>query len=105
MAIIDSLDSLVDKRLDQLGSNFLLDLAEIFLEVVFNMLEDKVEGGVSVDNFSQSERLGHGAYSTMFGCLRPFRREISLIAVEGTPSTSFSSLIFLRATVYNEKVS
>lgn len=37
-------------------------------------------------------------YSTMFGCLIPLRSEISLMAVEGTPSSSFSSLIFLRAT-------
>ena len=37
-------------------------------------------------------------YSTTLGCLRLFKREISLIAVLGTPSSSFSSLIFLRAT-------
>jgi len=33
----------------------------------------------------------------------PFNKEISLIAVEGTPSSSFSSLIFLRATIYLSK--
>ena len=37
-------------------------------------------------------------YSTMFGCLMPLRREISRMAVDGTPSSSFSSLIFLSAT-------
>jgi hypothetical protein len=40
------------------------------------------------------------AYSTMLGCFKPFNSEISLIAVLGTPSSSFSSLIFLSATIY-----
>ena len=37
-------------------------------------------------------------YSTIFGCFMPLSSEISLIAVEGTPSSSFSSLIFFKAT-------
>jgi len=37
-------------------------------------------------------------YSTIFGCLRFFNKEISRIAVDGTPSSSFSNLIFLIAT-------
>ena len=41
---------------------------------------------------------GQYTYSTTFGCLRFFSKEISLIAVDGTPSSSFSSLIFLIAT-------
>jgi hypothetical protein len=35
----------------------------------------------------------------MLGCFKFFNKDISLIAVEGTPSSSFSSLIFLMATV------
>ena len=42
-------------------------------------------------------------YLTTFGCLIPFRREISLIAVDGTPSSSFSSLIFFIAQIYKLK--
>lgn len=38
-------------------------------------------------------------YSTILGCFKFFSKDISLIAVEGTPSSSFSSLIFLMATV------
>ena len=40
----------------------------------------------------------------MFGCLRFLRREISLMAVLGTPSSSFSSLIFLIATISSVSV-
>lgn len=42
--------------------------------------------------------------STMFGCFKFFSNDISLMAVEGTPSSSFSSLIFLMATVSPVKV-
>jgi len=38
-------------------------------------------------------------YSTMLGCFKFFNRDISLMAVLGTPSSSFSSLIFLIATI------
>lgn len=48
----------------------------------------------------EASLLRAGAYSTMFGCLRPLSREISRMAVLGTPSSSFSSLIFFRATIY-----
>lgn len=37
-------------------------------------------------------------YHTIFGCCSSFNREISLIAVEGTPSSSDSRRIFFRAT-------
>lgn len=40
--------------------------------------------------------------STIFGCLSPFRSEISLNAVEGIPSLSIYNIIFLYATIrYN----
>lgn len=38
------------------------------------------------------------AYHTIFGCCSSFNKEISLIAVEGTPSSSDSKRIFFRAT-------
>ena len=44
------------------------------------------------------EILERWTYSTMFGCFRFLRREISLMAVLGTPSSSFSRRIFLIAT-------
>lgn len=37
-------------------------------------------------------------YHTIFGCCSSFNNEISLIAVEGTPSSSDSKRIFFRAT-------
>jgi hypothetical protein len=40
----------------------------------------------------------------MLGCFRFLSNEISRIAVEGTPSSSFSSLIFLIATISPVKV-
>ena len=40
-------------------------------------------------------------YAITFGCLRLFNKAISLSAVHGIPSSSFSRFIFLIATVYN----
>ena len=40
------------------------------------------------------------SYSTILGCLSSFKIEISLIAVEGIPSSSFSNLIFFNAIIY-----
>lgn len=37
-------------------------------------------------------------YHTIFGCCSSFNKEISLIAVDGTPSSSDSKRIFFRAT-------
>lgn len=37
-------------------------------------------------------------HHTIFGCCSSFNKEISLIAVEGTPSSSDSKRIFFRAT-------
>ena len=39
------------------------------------------------------------SYLTIFGCCSSFREEISLIAVEGTPSSSLSKRIFFIATI------
>jgi hypothetical protein len=38
-------------------------------------------------------------YLTMLGCCNSLRRDISLIAVDGMPSSSFSNLIFFIATI------
>ena len=37
-------------------------------------------------------------YATMFGCCNSFKRDISRMAVDGTPSSSLSNLIFFKAT-------
>ncbi len=99
VAIVDSLNDLVGKALDKIRRQFLLNFSEIFLKVILNIFEDQIETIVCVDHLFESKGLEGYAYSTTLGCLSPFRSEISRIAVEGTPSTSFSSLIFFSATV------
>lgn len=37
-------------------------------------------------------------YQTIFGCSNSFNSDISLIAVDGTPSSSLSNRIFFKAT-------
>ena len=39
------------------------------------------------------------SYLTIFGCLNSFNSDISLIAVEGIPSSSASSRILFKATI------
>lgn len=53
-----------------------------------------------LDSKHLNSNLKRNTYSTTFGCLSPLSNEISLMAVDGTPSTSFSSLIFFSATYY-----
>lgn len=102
MAVINSSNDLVDKALDEVWRELLLDFPQVLLEVVLHVFEDEVQAVVGVDHFFQSRKCQNlnskETYSTTFGCFRPFSKEISLIAVEGTPSTSFSSLIFFKAT-------
>ena len=54
MAVVDPLDGLVDEALNQLRRDLLLDLSEVLLKVVFNVFEDKVERGVSIDDLLES---------------------------------------------------
>ena len=54
MAVVDPLDGLVDEALNQLRGDLLLDLSEVLLKVVFNVFEDKVERGVSIDDLLES---------------------------------------------------
>ena len=42
---------------------------------------------------------------TILGCLNSFKREISLIAVDGIPSSSASNLIRFKATIFPEFLS
>ena len=101
MAIVDSAHDLVDDALDLHWRDLLLDLSQIFLQVKFDIFENEIEGSMSVNHLDQPKILVISkTYSTILGCFSPLSKEISLIAVEGTPSTSFSSLIFLRATTY-----
>ena len=96
------LQDLVQKSLSLLAGKWLIIAlrTHILLEVVLEVLEHKVKLILGVDHFLQPKQgwAQNFTYSTILGCLMPFRREISRIAVDGTPSSSFSSLIFFRAT-------
>ena len=102
MAVIYSSDDLVHETFDEVRRELLLDFPQVLLEVVLHVFEDEVQAVVGVDHFLQSRKCQNlnskETYSTTFGCFRPFSSEISLIAVDGTPSTSFSSFIFFKAT-------
>jgi len=100
---------LVEETLRHLpGKRLVSVLLHVLLQVELQVLEDEVELLLGVDDFLKSAqglsaRLEHGVsctYSTTFGCLRPFSRLISRMAVEGTPSSSFSRRIFFRATIW-----
>ena len=53
-------------------------------------------------NLKNKRKMEEYTYSTTLGCLIPFKSDISLIAVLGTPSSSFSSFIFFKATIYSK---
>ena len=57
MAIIDSLDDLVDEAFDLFHREGFLVLPEVFLEVVLDVLEDQVQTSVCVNHFSQPENI------------------------------------------------
>jgi len=107
MQVNQRLQDLIKKPLGLLSRQWLAALgSHILLQVEFKVLKNKVKLFLTVDNFLKSIEVirlpkhlkAANTYSTMLGCLIPLRREISRIAVEGTPSSSFSSLIFLSAT-------
>jgi hypothetical protein len=74
-------------------------LAHVLLQVVVDQLEDQIELLLGGDIEHLAEAGWMDGYWTMlgWGC-NYLRIDISLIAVEGTPSSSFSNLIFLTAT-------
>jgi hypothetical protein len=100
-------------HLDNVGSHALAvaDLVHVALEVHVEELEHEVELGIRVHNVKQpaasvlmsflsnlcaSEAVAHLTTLSSFISLSS---EISLMAVEGTPSSSASRRIFLRATI------
>jgi hypothetical protein len=116
VAVCCGLKDLVSEALDLLRWQRPTDLPHVLLQVVVAVLENEVKLVLGVDDFLEPIKLVFNSlirneaaklmitsslltYSTMFGCLSPFKREISLIAVLGTPSSSFSSLIFFNATI------
>ena len=52
---------------------------------------------LSVQAEKQQEKGSNTSYLTTFLCCSSFKSEISLIAVEGTPSSSCSNRIFFKA--------
>jgi hypothetical protein len=103
VAEVDAVDELEHEEADLLLREGVFVLREVLLEVVLRVLEHEVEFllGRGVDDVQQA---GWGRqYLTMLGCgCSSFRIEISRIAVEGTPSSSFYSLIFFSATTSRE---
>lgn len=87
-------------------------LIHVLLEIEIAKLEHERKLLLRVDNIKEAACGKEGEqdeitnemiaplYLTMFGCLSSFRRLISLMAVQGTPSSSESSRILLRATIW-----
>lgn len=102
VAVSGSLQYLVSKFLDGISWQRSSDASHVLFEVELAEFEDQVEIVLLVNDFFQTKgwrsEMQMITYSTTLGCLMPLSREISLIAVLGTPSSSFSSLIFLMAT-------
>lgn len=57
MAVVDSPDDLINKRLDLLWSEFLLVFAQIFLEVVLDVLENEIEAVVRINDFLEFDNV------------------------------------------------
>ena len=88
VAVVDAIAELVEEQFDLILAHGGFVLAQPFFEVVVDEFEDKVEFFFcgNVDNFSKTK--SKGGYWTMlgWGC-NSLRMEISLMAVEGTPSS------------------
>lgn len=101
VAVVDAVAELVEEQFDLILTHAGFVFTQPFLEVVIDQFKDEVEFllGRNVDNFSKTE--SQTCYWTMlgWGC-SSLRMEISRMAVEGTPSSSFSSLIFFMATTW-----
>jgi hypothetical protein len=100
VAKIDAIDELEYEEADLVVGDGRFVHGHIFLEVVLGVFKDQVQLLFRrlVDDIF--EAAWGKAYFTMFGCgCSSLRIEISRIAVEGTPSSSFSSLIFFKATI------
>lgn len=101
MQMNQRLQNLVEESLSLFSWQRCVSLSShILFQIEFQVLEHQIELLLTVNDFFQSKVCvnSENTYSTMLGCLMPLRREISRIAVDGTPSSSFSSLIFFRAT-------
>ena len=100
VTVVDSIYQLIKEKFDLVRSNGGLVLGKIFFEIIVQKFEDQVEFLLAryIDNLIQTTL--YQIYLTIlgWGC-NSLRIEISRIAVDGTPSSSFSSLIFLSATV------
>jgi hypothetical protein len=94
------------------------NLVHIALEIEIEKLENEVELGFRMHNveepsktvsrnisrFQGSEGNKGETHRTTFSSFISLRSEISRMAVEGTPSSSASKRIFLRATISPESV-
>ena len=124
MAVSCGLKNLICELFDGFWWQWATDLPHVLLKIVFAVLKYQIQVVLLVYHFLKPKGLKiklmrmllftvdkhqlfgkkiQVTYSTTFGCLIPLRREISLMAVLGTPSSSFSNLIFLRATIYSLK--
>ena len=75
---------------DLVLSNRVFVQRQVFLEVVLRVLEHQVQLLFTGQVDDVHETAWGRSYLTMFGCgLSSFKIEISRIAVEGTPSSSF----------------
>ena len=90
VAEVDAVDQLEHYQSDLLSSDRVPVAREVFLEILLCELEHQVELLLDgqVDHVHEA---GSGAgYRTMLGCgCSSLRIEISRMAVEGTPSSSF----------------
>ena len=100
VAEVDAVDELVQNELDLPRSDGGLVGTQVFFEIVLSVFKHQVELLLHREVNDVPETDLGVKYLTMLGWgWSSLRMEISRMAVEGTPSSSFSSLIFLRATI------
>lgn len=102
MAEVNSVDQLEHKKFDLIAGDVRWVKLEIFFKVIIGELKDQVKLFVirNVNDVHEAKVRLKG-YLTIFGWgWSSFKMEISLMAVDGTPSSSFYNLIFFRATIF-----
>ena len=99
VAKVDAIDELEHEQPNLLLRDGIFVLRQVFLEIIVGVFKHQVQLLFTrgVDDVHEAEWCE--AYLTILGCgLSSLRMEISLMAVDGTPSSSFSNLIFFKAT-------
>ena len=100
VAEVDAVHQLEHDESDLVGSDGSFIGRQVSLQVVFGIFKDQMQFFFHGQVEDVLETALDHVYFTILGCgCNSFKMEISRMAVEGTPSSSFSSFILFRATI------